>query len=199
MTLPHGITEIAPGTLASMVTYLEMHTRPEPKAAAAQPELTLVLHEAPSVDWYRQLYRRVGEDYLWFSRLVMAEDLLAAHLASDRVEVWSVQKDGADLGLLELEWMANGDCELSFFGLSAPLIGGGVGRWLMNHAIERAFARDITRFFVHTCSLDSAQALGFYIRSGFVPYGRAVEISADPRVSGLLPESCAPQIPLLKS
>ena len=198
MSLPDGITDLGPGKLASQVTYLEMFSPPEPAAVPLQPDLTLKRHDAPCVEWYRRLYRLVGEDYLWFSRLVMADDLLAAHLASDTVEVWSVQKDGADLGLLELEWMPNGDCELSFFGLSSGLIGGGVGRWLMAQAIERAFSRGIKRFFVHTCSLDSPQALGFYMRAGFVPYGRAVEIADDPRCLGLLPKSCAPQIPFLK-
>lgn len=198
MTLPEGITDLTPGKLASVVTYLEMTERPAPRATTAQPDLTLALHDAPSVEWYRKLYRLVGDDYLWFSRLVMDDAALSAHLCSDRVEVWSVQKDGADLGLLELEWMQNGDCELSFFGLSASLIGGGVGRWLMEHAIDRAFAREITRFFVHTCTLDSAQALPFYIRSGFAPYGRAVEVADDPRLTGLVPAESAPHIPLLR-
>ena len=197
-TLPDGITDLPAGKLASVVTYLEMKARPKPRKSAPQPELTLALHDAPSVAWYRGLYRLVGEDYLWFSRLLCEEADLAAHLKSDAVEVWSVQKHGEDLGLLELEWMANGDCELSFFGLSADLIGGGVGRWLMEHAIARAFSRDINRFFVHTCTLDSPQALGFYTRSGFVPYGRAVEIADDPRISGLIPEARAPHIPLIK-
>lgn len=199
MTLPDGITDLEAGKIAAVVTYLHMHSRPAPRGVPAQPGLSLIRHDAPTVDWYRDLYRLVGEDYLWFSRLEMEDAKLAAHLAQDSVEVWSVQKDGQDLGLLELEWSAQGECELSFFGLSPDLVGGGTGRWLMEHALDRAFARPITRFFVHTCTLDSAQALGFYIRSGFVPYGRAIEIVDDPRLSGLIAAERAPQIPLIRS
>ncbi|NIZ12390.1 GNAT family N-acetyltransferase [Phaeobacter sp. HF9A] len=175
-----------------------MTQRPAPRAVSVPAGLDLVLHAAPEVSWYRQLFRLVGQDYLWFSHLAMAERDLAAHLASEAVEVWSVQKAGADLGLLELVWMENGDCELLFFGLSPELIGGGVGRWVMEHAIKRAYSRPIMRFFVHTCTLDSPQALGFYIRSGFVPCRREVEVADDPRLIGLLPEDCAPQVPLLR-
>lgn len=197
MNWTDGIFELPPGKMAAVVTYLEMFERPAEGAVPEQPHLTLARHSAPSVDWYRQLYRLVGEDYLWFSRLSMQDTALAAHLAQDCVEVWSVQKEGRDLGLLELEWMDNGDCELSFFGLADELIGGGVGRWLMAHAVERAFSRDIKRFFVHTCTLDSAQALAFYQRSGFAPYGRAVEIMDDPRLTGAIARDKAAHIPML--
>lgn len=196
MTLPDGMTELAPGKIASVVTYLQMFTRPAPREVTLPTGLSVQRQMAPSVEWYRDLYRLVGEGYLWFSRLEMADDDLAAHLAREQVEVWSVVRDGCDLGLLELEWFDNGDCELSFFGLAPDLVGGGVGRWLMEHALERAFGRPIERFFVHTCTLDSPQALGFYERSGFVPYGRAIEIVDDPRNRGLIAADKALQIPL---
>ena len=198
MTLPDGLTDLAPGKIAAVVTYLEMTTRPAARPVQPPPQLRLLRHDTPDLEWYRQLYRRVGEDYLWFSRLLMADDLLTAHLASAAVEVWSVRRSGEDLGLLELEWMQNGDCELSFFGLAPELIGGGVGRWLMEHALDRAFSHEIKRFFVHTCTLDSAQALGFYRRVGFVPYGRAIEIVDDPRLSGVIDPERAAHVPLLR-
>ncbi|MDO6457521.1 GNAT family N-acetyltransferase [Celeribacter halophilus] len=195
--LPDGIHELPAGKLAAVVTYLEMFTRPAPRAAPEQPELTLVRHEAPDLDWYRALYRRVGEDWLWFSRLYMEEAALAAILTHPDVEVYSVRKGGVDLGILELDFRDAENTELAFFGLHESLIGGGTGRWLMEHALDKAFAHDIKRLFVHTCTLDSPQALPFYIRSGFTPYGRAIEVMDDPRVAGALPKSAAPHIPLI--
>ena len=67
-------------------------------------------------------------------------------------------------------------------GRHVPLVVGGAG---------------VERVWVHTCTLDGPSALGFYIRSGFTPFARAVEIFPDPRVLGLLPRETAPQIPLL--
>ena len=75
--------------------------------------------------------------------------------------------------------------------------GQGAGRALMNLAIEKAWARPIRRFWVHTCTLDHHAALGFYQRSGFTPYARRVEVADDPRVTGLVPRSFAPHLPII--
>ena len=65
----------------------------------------------------------------------------------------------------------------------------------MEHAIAEAFARPITRFWVHTCTLDDPRALTFYRRSGFTPVAQEVEIAPDPRLNGLLPEDAGAHIP----
>ncbi len=57
-------------------------------------------------------------------------------------------------------------------------VGSGAGRWMMNRAIERAWSQPIRRFWVHTCTLDHPAAVAFYIRSGFVPFRRRIEIAA---------------------
>ncbi|WP_212525800.1 GNAT family N-acetyltransferase [Actibacterium sp. MT2.3-13A] len=199
MELKNGFYDVPPGKLAAVVTHLEMRARVPLRPAGAPEGVTLTRVQAPAADWYRALFRAVGaEDWLWFSRLVMAEEALAAILRDPRVEVYALRAGGADKGLLELDFRQEGECELAFFGLASELIGGGVGRWLMNRAIEMAWRPGIARFHVHTCTLDSPQALPFYIRSGFVPWRRQVEIADDPRLTGLLPETAAPQVPILR-
>ena len=69
---------------------------------------------------------------------------------------------------------------------------------MMNRALGLAWARPIRRLWVHTCSLDHPGALDFYIRSGFVPFRRQIEVVDDPRATGLLPKTAAPQVPLLQ-
>jgi hypothetical protein len=51
--------------------------------------------------------------------------------------------------------------------------------------------------WVHTCTLDHPGALGFYRKNGFIPFARAIETFADPRVAGILPATVAPHIPML--
>nr|WP_319250571.1 GNAT family N-acetyltransferase [uncultured Celeribacter sp.] len=193
--LPDGIHDLPSGKLAAIVTYLEMHARPAPRPAPDQPELKLVHHATPDLDWYRALYRKVGADWLWFSRLYLEDSALAAIVSDPNVAVYSLRKEGVDLGLLELDFRDPDNTELAFFGLDASLIGGGTGRWLMERALDLVFERGTPRLFVHTCTLDSPQALPFYIRSGFTPYGRAIEVMDDPRMDGTLPDTVAPQIP----
>ena len=195
--LSDGYTDVPAGKIATVVTSLEMLAPAKPERDPDQPALALTKMDAPDPEWYRDLYRRVGTDWLWVSRLVMPDDSLLAILHHPSVEIWAVMKDGQAEGLLELDFREEGQCELAFFGLAASIIGKGVGRWLMNRAIDRAWSMPISRFWVHTCTVDSPQALGFYIRSGFLPYRRQIEIFDDPRLLGILPKEAAPQIPLL--
>lgn len=196
--LEPGLHQVPPGHVAAVVTHLEMRARPE-----LRPEwdggLSLRRIEAPEVAWYRALFRRVGaEDWLWFSRLVMAEEELAAILGDPRVQVHALEAEGREEGLLELDFREANNCELAFFGVSHALIGQGAGRWMMNRAIQRAWDAPIKRFHVHTCTLDHPSALEFYCRTGFEATRREVEIAPDPRLTGLLPESAAPQVPIVR-
>lgn len=198
MELKQGVYEVPAGHVAAVVTHLEMRApapeRAEPDAAG----LSLLRIEAPDPDWYRALFTRVGaEDWLWFSRLLLEDDALADILEDDRVEVHVLRREGLDIGLLELDFRQNGACELAFFGLVGAAIGTGAGRYMMNAAIRMAWAAPITRFHVHTCTMDSPQALPFYTRSGFVPVRREVEVMPDPRLTGVVSGTAAPQIPVL--
>lgn len=114
------------------------------------------------------------------------------------VEVYALEVDGRDEGLLELDFRRAGACELAFFGLTSALVGQGAGRWLMNRAIECAWTRPLERFWVHTCSLDSPGALDFYRRSGFTAYAVKVDLYDDPRLTGVLPREAARQVPLIE-
>ena len=198
MMLEAGFHAVPQGHVATVVTYLEMRA-----PVAARPEreagLELRLVERPDVEWYRALFRKVGaEDWMWFSRLMIGEDALLAVLHDPGVEVYVALRDGEELGLLELDFRAQGECEIAFFGLARAAIGQGAGRWLMNRALERAWRSGVGRVHLHTCTLDSPQALDFYRRSGFEPVRREVEVLRDPRLTGHLPESAAPHVPILR-
>lgn len=191
-----GYTDLPPGKIASIVTYLEMRepparpTRPKPAGWSLQP-----LRGRP--DQYRNLFRRIGEPWLWFSRAAMPDDRLADILDDPRVEAYALNDGKDDIGLLELDFRGQGEVELGFLGIVPGTIGQGAGRYLMDEATSRAFAKPVDRFFVHTCSLDHPGALAFYIRSGFVPYKRAIEVADDPRLLGLLPREAGPHVPIL--
>lgn len=197
--LPNGYSSIARGHIASVVTYLEMKERPAFRPARPFPVgVDLRRWVQPDVDAYRTLFRAVGEDWLWFSRLVMPKENLRAIICDPRVEVYALCRDGADIGILELDFRDEGQCELAFFGLTKDALGQGLGRALMDEAMERAWARPIHRFWVHTCTLDSPSALDFYLRSGFVAYALKVEVQPDPRLTGAMPRTCAPHVPMIE-
>jgi GNAT superfamily N-acetyltransferase len=192
-----ALTPVEPGMVATIVTHLEMLDRPRPAPMPAAP-LRLVRWKMPDLDAYRTLFRRVGEPWLWFSRLVMPDAALRAIIHHPDVEVFAVTDPrGAEVGLLELDFRLPPDCELSFFGLAPGLTGKGFGQWLMAQAKSLAWRKGVERFWVHTCTLDSPAALSFYIKAGFVPFAREVETFADPRLAGIMPRDAAPHAPLL--
>ncbi len=189
-----GVTDLPPGKIAEVVTYLEMLAAPVRREA---PAGGFTLERFSDVTRYRALFRRVGERWLWMSRLVMPEAALRAILDSPAVEAFALRSGGEDIGILELDFRQAEQCELAYFGVVPEAIGTGAGRFLMTEAVTRAWARPIRRFWVHTCTHDHPRALAFYQRAGFRAYKRAIEIADDPRLTGHLPREAAPDVPVI--
>jgi len=182
--------------LAAIVTYLEMRRHPAADVPASRLSLRRV--QQPPLNEYRRLFRLIGAPWLWFSRLIMADSKLAAIIHDPRVELHVVvDETGTEAGMLELDFRQPGECELAFVGLVPELSGKGHGRWLLAEALRLAWRESVTRVHVHTCTLDHPAALAAYRRAGFTAYKRAVERFPDPRLLGILPLDCAPQVPLL--
>jgi len=191
-----SIVAVPEGQLAAVVTYLEMTARPKIELPASPLRLEPV---APSPAAYRTLFARIGAPWLWFSRLVMPDDALAAILGDERVSLFEVRDGESVVGMLELDAREDGGCELAFVGLVPELTGQGHGRWLLAEAISRAWAiAGVERIHVHTCTLDHPAALGAYRRAGFVAVARKIETFIDPRLAGLFPRGTAPQVPLVE-
>lgn len=191
------MTTVAPGEVATIVTTLEMTARPLPRPMPEAP-LRLERWERPEPDRYRTLFRRVGEPWLWFSRLAMSESALLAIIHDPAVHVFAaIDRQGIEIGMLELDFRESRTCEIGYFALVPELAGRGLGRWLMAQALALAWADGIERVWLHTCTLDHPSALAFYRKQGFVPVKRTIETFADPRLIGLLPRDAAPHVPLL--
>jgi GNAT superfamily N-acetyltransferase len=188
-----GLIDVPPGHVAAVVIYLEMTERPAPGPIPVSP-LRLERWTTFDPDRYRVLFRRIGEKWLWFSRLAMDDATLMAKAG----EVHSVLDEaGREMGLLELDFRTPRECLISFLGLAPELAGRGHGRWLFASTLALAWRDSVERVRVHTCSLDHPAALPAYLRAGFRPVRRAFESFPDPRVTGLLARDAAPQVPFI--
>ena len=192
-----GYTDVPPGKIAMIVTFLEMHAQPIQRPIE-RPDLELQRVADADPAAYRDLFRRIGHDWLWFGRLNLDDAQLTAVLREPSREIYHCLRQDQVVGLLELDFADPENVELAYFGLVSDVIGAGAGRWLMNHALARVWSRPRTRrFWVHTCTADSPQALGFYRSVGFTPYKRAIEVTDDPRLTGVLPRSAGRQVPVI--
>jgi GNAT superfamily N-acetyltransferase len=188
------LTDIPPGELGAVVTFLEMRERPELGPRPPSP-LRLERWNEVALARYRRLFARVGAPWLWYSRLAMPDARLRAEIA----EVHAIlDADGAEIGLLELDFRQEGECLIRFLGLVPELAGKGHGGWLFARTLELAWRDGVRRVHVNTCSLDHPAALPAYLKAGFKAYRRAFESFADPRLLGLLPAGTAPQVPLFE-
>ena len=188
-----GIVDLPAGKIAAIATYLEMRSPP----AGSDRPLDGRLERITDLARYRALYARIGEPWLWFTRAVMSDEELRRIIRHDGVEALALVRDGQDVAMAELDLRRAGECELVFFGLVPERCGHGLGMPLMHEVIRRVFARPVARMWLHTCTLDHPGAMPFYLRAGFTPYRRAVEIADDPRLSGHLARDAAPNFPIV--
>jgi GNAT superfamily N-acetyltransferase len=192
-----GYTDVAPGKIAAVVTYVEMLERPQ-FGAMPSNRLSLRRVENPELTWYRDIYRRAGAQWLWFSRLEMTGEQAIQVLSRPTTELYVAEREGREIGMAELDRTKSPDVEITSFGLFREAIGQGLGRAFMAQLLERAWEGETSRVWLHTCTLDSPAALTFYRKCGFRPYKRGIEIADDPRLRGLLPADVAPQIPIIR-
>jgi len=197
MILPDGYSDVPNGKIAAVTTHLEMTARPVPRPDPAGA-WTIRHVNAPALDWYRDLYGRVGLPWLWVSRIRMPDVELAEIIQSPLMEIHALAHEGRDEGLLEMDFREPGQCEIVSFGLTEKCVGTGAGRWLMNRAMEIAWSYPIKRLWLHTCTFDHPAALAFYQRSGFRPFRRQVEVVNDPRLDGTVPRDVARYVPVIE-
>jgi GNAT superfamily N-acetyltransferase len=121
---------------------------------------------------YRELYRRVGEQWHWKDRDVWSDERLALTLANPDVHVWELEVDGTLAGYFELEKQPGPVVEIVYFGLTPEFIGKGYGAAMLTRAVEEAWALGTESVWLHTCTLDSPRALPNYEARGFKKTGK---------------------------
>ncbi len=196
MMLKADTYDVPAGHVATVVTTLEM-TAPTFAVRRPFPDGVTACKENLGLQDFRDLFRKIGAPWLWTSGLVDTDAEVTATLADPNVDYWVIYQGQESIGLIELDFRHKGACELLLFGMVTSATGNGLGGSMMALAQTEAFARDITRFHVCTCHLDSPSAMPFYLKAGFTPVKRAIEIFADPRLNGHHPPDIAPHIPCL--
>lgn len=116
---------------------------------------------------YRRLYREVGAAWHWHDRERWSDATLAAHLMQRAVHVWIARVGRRIAGFFELHEDADGGVEIAYFGLTPPFLGHGLGGVLLTQAVEEAWRLGARRVWLHTCTLDSPNALPNYLARGF--------------------------------
>jgi len=142
---------------------------PSALEGAPAPSPEAVVEQVGTVDprLWRSLYIEVGRDYQWVDRLSWTDADIRRYLEDPALEWWILRVAGEVAGYFELRKDADGGVEIAYFGLRPAFVGRGFGKYLLTCAVERAWARDATRVWLHTSSLDHGSALPNYLARGF--------------------------------
>ncbi len=153
-------------------TFVEM-LEPEwfqPASGAVDPGFSVDPALNCPASFFRYLYREVGRDYHWVDLLAVEDSVIAEHLADPRVSLWIMHRAGVPAGFFRLIRHPDDTVEIRYFGLLPEFVGKGLGGFLLNAAIERAWGAGATSIWLSTCTLDSPVALVNYLRRGFRPF-----------------------------
>ena len=166
------------GKLPITITHLEM-AQADWTRRGQPPDIGVTLERvaAPTAAFYRELYDRVGRPWLWYERRLLSDAALQTLLDQPGHELHVARHDGDLVGYIELSQE-----ELLFFGLTLAYVGRRIGPWLLDQAIERAFARGTARLGLNTNTLDHPRALDTYRRAGFHVVRSESRELQDPRV-----------------
>lgn len=176
--------------LETTITYLQMLERPNYPAPAWPDDCLMLQCKRPSTSFYRYLYGEVGGAYLWTDRKKMSEEELEFVLGDPGLELWVLYCSGHPAGYFELTREPEEDIgdvsysfdpesipqdresvKIAYFGLLPAFLGLGLGKWLLQQAVHRAWEiPGCRRVWLHTCNHDHPAALPNYLKGGFAIY-----------------------------
>jgi GNAT superfamily N-acetyltransferase len=167
------------------ITSLEMRARP--KRSGARPPLfkrpvMLLRAECPTVSFYRYLYNTIGRDWYWYERRQMDDETLATFIHDAKVAVYVLYVGGVPAGYVEIDSRRHPSIEISYLGLMPEFVGRGLGRYLVNWAVDTAWGMDPQRIWIHTCDLDHPAALPLYQKVGFTAFNQERIAIPDPHI-----------------
>ena len=164
-------TRASQESISYEVSFLEMDTAPAGTGRPAPEGFFLHRRRDPDVEEFRRLYDGVGADYAWTDMHSVPPEELAAFVRNPLVEFYLLtDPEDREAGFFQLDFRCrdgDGVAEIAYFGLMPIFRGMGIGAWLLDEAIRKAWREGVARLDVNTCTLDHPAALRTYLRAGF--------------------------------
>ncbi len=112
-------------------------------------------------------YKNIGKKHKWVDRLYWSEEKWIDYLSSEKVRTYMFKFKDELVGFFELIFhIESNETEIAYFGILEEYQNKKLGSFLLSEAIKKSFEKNISRVWVHTCSLDHKNALGNYISRG---------------------------------
>ena len=112
-------------------------------------------------------YKNIGKNHKWVDRLTWSEQKWIDYVSSENVKGYVLKFKDDLVGFFELIFHPeNKEIEIAYFGILEEYQNKKLGSYLLSEAIKISFKNNISRLWVHTCSLDHKNALNNYLARG---------------------------------
>ena len=157
-----------PAQKNTVITYVEMLSPQELKPKRSDdPRFRIERMTVPQWRFNRFLYGFIGEGWNWTDKNVWSDEQWRAYVESPNLQTFVAYYDGSIAGYFEIERQPDNSVEITYLGLVSAFIGRGFGGALVTRAVEEAWKLNVSRVWLHTCTLDHPAALNNYLARGF--------------------------------
>ncbi len=116
-------------------------------------------------------YKNIGKKHKWIDRLSWSEEKWINYLSNEKIRTYVLKYRDNLVGFFELIFHTESkETEIAYLGILEEYQNKKLGSYLLSEAIKKSFAKDVSRVWVHTCSLDHKNALKNYIARGMKIY-----------------------------
>ena len=130
-------------------------------------DYSLKLLEPINFQLNKFFYKNIGKKHQWKDRLAWTETQWIDYVSSKKVKTFILKYKDDLAGFFELIFHTEKkEVEIAYFGLLEEFHDKKLGSYLLTEAIKNSFKENISRVWVHTCSLDHKNALNNYIARG---------------------------------
>ena len=130
-------------------------------------DYSLKLLEPINFQLNKFFYKNIGKKHQWKDRLAWTETQWIDYVSSKKVKTFILKYKDDLAGFFELIFHTEKkEVEIAYFGLLEEFHNKKLGSYLLTEAIKNSFKENISRVWVHTCSLDHKNALNNYIARG---------------------------------
>jgi mannose-6-phosphate isomerase-like protein (cupin superfamily)/GNAT superfamily N-acetyltransferase len=160
-----------PTPVETVITYVEMHSPGDLRPKRVDdPRFSIRPVTTPQWKFNRFLYTFIGEGWNWTDKNVWSDDRWRAYAESPNLQTFVAYYDGSIAGYFELERQDGNEVEITYLGVARGFLGRGFGGALVTRAVEEAWKWNVSRVWLHTCTLDHSAALPNYLARGFMVY-----------------------------
>jgi ribosomal protein S18 acetylase RimI-like enzyme len=155
-----------------IITYLEMTALDELRPGRPAPGVTLERIDRTS-PLIQAITARVGTPHGWQSASWPDAEWARWLLSRPLRQYWLIKLERETIGIVDLQPQPGGEVEITTFGLLPEYVGRGLGGHALTMAVRQAWlteplgAGPVRRVWLHTSSIDHANALPNYERRGF--------------------------------